>query len=181
MINADLLHRIPKTILLACKGRYLGAPGSMNSFNYYECFHSPEEIDGRLCYGIRKSYSIDYEPAGNYDSGIIVSKNVEDFTGYNAIVIKGYIKNDKYTSGGNLTVRAYFLADEAPIPQGNTPYDYSSWNLLAETDTEKSFEAYIDISGTGKKKVSFGLYHGEETSSNSVFLRLSEITLIPVR
>ena len=133
------------------------------------------------CFAIWKSHSINYTPAGNYDSGIIVSKNVEDFTGYRAIVIKGHISSDYHINSNlPLTVRAYCLIGEATGMDNGVPYDYTSWNLLAETDTEKTFEVHIAISDKGKEKISFGLYHGDETINSSVFLAISEITLIPV-
>lgn len=162
-------------LLIACKGWYLGASKEMYSFNYYNCFYRSIEINGMQHFGIGKSYSINGE--GHVDSGIIVTKGITDFRAYTGILIKGYISSD---SSSNLTVRCYFLAGDAPVPEESVPYDYSSWELLAETDTETYFETCVNISDKGEERISFGLYHGDELDYNTVYLSISEITLIPI-
>jgi len=72
------------------------------------------------------------------------------------------------------------VAGDAPVPEESVPYDYSSWELLAETDTETYFETCVNISDKGEERISFGLYHGDELDYNTVYLSISEITLIPI-
>ncbi len=121
----------------------------------------------------------------NYTDAVIIRSNEQiNLTGYSKMRIMAVA----FRNNSPLTGKVFFLAGEPPAAQSGANYNFSNWQYAGSCDivttdygAPGSPETYdIDILAlSGNQFLNFGIYHGNETNTNSVYFDIHKITLIP--